>query len=206
MLAWANMRSIGLFASAATAAALAIGCVVDDHQGAYGYGGSGSSSGGPSGGGPSTSPILVDVDPGRTLNAAPGQGVGVFTEYVAGGFWHVWWTCDTNKTGEQCNFDVKVAVDRDSITNPTGDQSTPNSTAPTMVQQTGTQSLESVTTTTNGIDGMRFETAPGAIITLDASMDGAHDGHFLFFVQDGAVNGNYPGTVTDPLMLEGSTP
>ncbi len=33
-----------------------------------------------------------------------------------------------------------------------------------------------------------------------------YDGSFLFFVQDGVVNGNYTGTITDPLMLEGKTP
>ena len=27
-----------------------------------------------------------------------------------------------------------------------------------------------------------------------------------FFVQDGVINGNYAGTITDPLMLEGKTP
>ena len=52
----------------------------------------------------------------------------------------------------------------------------------------------------------RFDTDPGAIITVDAAMGGIHDGRFLFFVQDGKVNGGYSGALTDPLMLEGTTP
>jgi hypothetical protein len=147
-------------------------------------------------------PILVDVDPGRTLNANPGDGVGVFTEYVSGGHWHVWWTCDTNKSAQSCAFDVRVSADRDTITNVTGEVATAPSTG---IVQNST-GIESITTTRATIDGMHFDTTPGAIITLTATMDNDYDGQFLFFVQDGSVNGNYQGTVTDPLMLEGKTP
>lgn len=206
MLAWANVRTIAFLA---TAAALTVGCV-EDNQPSSGYyaGGSGSGSGGGTSSGavgsttPSASPILVDVDPGRTLNANPGDGVGVFTEYVSGGHWHVWWTCDTNKSTQSCSFDVRVSVDRDTITNVTGEVATAPSTG--IVQNAS--GIEDTTLTRANIDGMHFDTTPGAIITLTATMDGNYDGQFLFFVQDGQVNGNYPGTVTDPLMLEGKTP
>ena|SRR5579883_2389484 len=206
MLARSNLRRIAFLVAAASCAFGAMGCVVDN-QPSYGYGGgSGGGSGGSAGtssGGASATPLLVDVDPGRTLNAQPGQGVGVFTEYVSGGHWHVWWTCDTGKTGSPCSFDVKVSVDRDSILDVSADTST---SAASSVTQPTAQSLESQTTTSTGVDGVHFDTTPGAIITLDASVDGMHDGSFLFFVQDGQVNGGYQGTVTDPLMLEGKTP
>jgi hypothetical protein len=32
------------------------------------------------------------------------------------------------------------------------------------------------------------------------------DGSFLFFVQDGKVNGGFTGKVTNPLQVQGKTP
>src|SRR5262245_14485074 len=57
---------------------------------------------------PTSVPITVEVDTGRTLNAAPGEGIGVFVEYAAGGRWHIWWTCDTLQTSASCNFQLAV--------------------------------------------------------------------------------------------------
>jgi hypothetical protein len=139
--------------------------------------------------------MLVLVDPDRTMNAAGGEGVGVFTEYQTGGHWRVWWTCDTNKTNQACHFDIAVSVASGSITN----------LQPDRFVQTSPQKLEAVTTTTTARDGVEFDTAAGATITLAAQIDGQWDGSFLFFVQDGKINGGY-GTVTDPLMLQPLTP
>ena len=44
------------------------------------------------------------------------------------------------------------------------------------------------------------------VITLNAELSGMEAGQYLFFVQDGQINGNYAGTLTDPLMLEPSSP
>jgi hypothetical protein len=177
--------------------------------GGYGYGGSSSSS---SGGGTTTSsggstqPMLVDVDPNRTMNASPGQGVGVFTQYETGGHWDIWWTCDTSKTSLPCAFDVTVTVSTGTIASVAG-QTLAAGDAPT---QASTQSVELVTTTTTGIDGMTFDTVVPAgttpIITLNAKLNGVDDAEYLFFVQDGQINGNYAGMLTDPLMLEPSSP
>ena len=75
---------------------------------------------------------------------------------------------------------------------------------------TSSQDIELVTTTTTGIDGVTFDTVVPAgttpIITLNAKLNGVDDGQYLFFVQDGQINGNYAGTLTDPLMLEPSSP
>ena len=186
-----------------------LACTVESQTGSSGAGyGSGGSSSSSSGGGTTTSsggstqPMLVDVDPNRTMNASPGEGVGVFTQYETGGHWDIWWTCDTSKTSLPCAFDVTVTVSTGTIANVAG-QTLAAAEAPT---QASTQSVELVTTTTTGIDGMTFDTDAGAIITLTATVGGVYDGSFLFFVQDGAINGNYSGTITDPLMLQGKTP
>jgi hypothetical protein len=190
-----------------------VGCTMEDGSGAASGGGgyagssggsSGSSSGTTSSGG-STHPMLVDVDPNQTMSVNAGDGVGVFTEYQSGGHWHVYWTCDTNKTALQCSFDVTVSVSSGTIANIAG-QGSVNGRA---VSQTPTQ-IEVTSTTTTAIDGITFDTdvtsGTTPVITLDAKMDGAEDPTFLFFVQDGQINGNYGGTLTDPLMLEPKTP
>src|SRR5579864_6896540 len=137
-----------------------------------------AASGG-SAGATSNQPLLVDVDTNRTMIAQPGDGVGVFTEYAAGGHWHIFWTCDTNRTNFDCRFNVGITTDGP-ITNAAGD-----SLDTTDQLQTATGQLSADAQTAATIKGVTFDTAPGATITLDAQVDGQRDGAFLFFVQDG---------------------
>lgn len=162
-------------------------------------GSSGTSGSGPSG----TSPILVDIDTDKTMNANPGDGVGVFLEYATGGHWHVWWTCDTNVNTAgplTCDFTVQVNVTQGTITlkndAPVGSSKL----------SSGGQQLQSSTTTGAEVHGYSFDTDPGAVITVDATIGGQRDGRYFFFVQNGQVNGGFTGTLTDPLMAEGSKP
>ncbi len=148
--------------------------------------------------------LLATVDPNVTMNAQPGQGIGVFTEYDAGGHWHVWWTCDTAITQELCAFDVGVST-AGAITNASADQFSSADTLSTPVLADGS-SLEARTTTTLTMQGIFFDTAPGATITLSATIGGIANGQFLFWVQAGKINDGYAGTVTDPLMLKGASP
>jgi hypothetical protein len=204
----ANLRILGL----AAIASLIIACVVqDDHspppQPGYVGGGpsSGGSSGSGAGGGQSASPILVDVDNDKTMNAAPGDGVGVFIEYGTGGHWHVWWTCDTNVNTQgalTCDFTIRATVTDGAIT-VVKDQ-TPKGA--TRLTGTPTQELDAVTTTGAEVHGVYFDAKPGAVITLEAQIGGQEDGRYFFFVQNGQVNGGFAGTLTDPLMLEGAKP
>jgi hypothetical protein len=202
MSAWSLVRAIGVCAAAT---ALVLGCGdASESGGGYGYAGGSGSSGSSGGGGGSTTPMLVDVDPNETMNAAPGEGVGVFVEYKTGGHWHIWWTCDTNKTGQSCAFDNTVTASTGAIANVQGGVLSGGPNAG------GTPTLEDQTTTTTGIDEMTFDTPFTAgqtpIITLDAKVDGVESGQYLFFVQNGQINGGYKGLLTDPLELEPSTP
>jgi hypothetical protein len=163
-------------------------------NGGTGSAGTGSSSGG--------GVQLVDVDTNQTLQAQPGQGVGVFTEYQTGGHWHVWWTCDTSVTNLSCHFQVNVTVASGAITNVVNQLSDPAG----HVAQPSSNAVSATTLTTTSVDGMTFDTSPGVIITLNATIDGNEEGAFLFFVQDGQVNGGYQGALSDPLMLEPSSP
>jgi hypothetical protein len=150
----------------------------------------------------SPSPMLVEIDTDQTMTADPGQGVGVFVEYGTGGKWHVWWTCDTAKTGERCDFAVSLSAKSGNISNVDASQlgNSGLMTTPTP------SSLEASVTTATEVHGVKFDTNPGAVITLKASLGGAVDGSFLFFVQDGKVNGGYTGKLSNPLQLQGKTP
>jgi hypothetical protein len=189
---------------AVLSAVYVLGCVVDDSSSSPGYAASGGSSGS-SGGGASTQPMLVVVDPNQTMNASPGDGVGVFVQYKTGGHWDIWWTCDTNKTGQSCAFDNIVTVSSGAIANAEG-QLLDSSDSIT----SGAQKIEVTSNTSTGIDGMTFDTPPtngqAPIITLDAQVNGVENGGYLFFVQNAQINGGYTGTLTDPLMLEPKTP
>jgi hypothetical protein len=72
--------------------------------------------------------------------------------------------------------------------------------------------LEATTNTGANVTGVFFDTTAGARITLDATVAGvAKTGDYLFFVAQNSkgqdtVNGDYMGVLTNPLMLEPSTP
>ena len=155
----------------------------------------------------SPSPMLVSVDTDQVMNADPGQGVGIFTEYGAGGKWHIWWTCDTAVSKQQC--DVSLAA-----TAATGTIDALNSDA---LQGTGTVATPDPTrvevhvTTTDQVHGITFTSTPGAVVTLEATVGGLTEGpgtnhSFFFFVQNGKINGGYTGPLTNPLQLQGSKP
>jgi hypothetical protein len=202
MWAWTLARTVGL---GLAGAALVLGCSMqgDDGSGSSGgFAGGGSSSGGGAGTGPSPKPMLVVVDPNQTMNATPGEGVGVFVQYTTGGHWNIWWTCDTNKTGEQCAFDNTVTVSTGTIDNLAGQQLEKGDTA----TQASAQSVEAQTTTTTNVDGITFDTPTSSgqipVITLDAKLNGIESDGFIFFVEDREINGGYQGMLTDPLLLE----
>lgn len=144
----------------------------------------------------SGSPMRVVVDTDQVMEADPGKGVGVFVEYATGGQWHVWWTCDTALSSRSCRFDVRVS-------SPAG--ITKGESTATIAAATETSlGLRSTTSTT--VDGVKLTTAPGAVLTVEASVDGVTDSSFIFFVQKGQVNGGYQGGLTNPLELQGNSP
>ena len=207
-----------LVLGSALAAAGAAGCFGDTSTGSSSAGGygyapiyddAGSASPGASSG-QSGQPLLAVVDTGQTLSAPAGQGVGVFIEYQTGGHWNLSWTCDTELTGRNCPFGIAVA-----LTSPgTGVAAANGATPGTIVNVTDSvvsadgsvttpspSEISASSTTGNALDAIGFDTYPGATITLTVTLSGAENGSFLFFVQDGKVNGGYKGAISDPLML-----
>lgn len=173
---------------------LVAACVVESHR---------SSGSPPPSSSPPTTPLVVVVDADKTMNATGGDGVGVFVEYKRGGTWHVFWTCDTSKSGVPCNFDVKLTAASGAIRNVQPDRLL----ASDQSAQNPDGSLEVKASTSANVAGVFFDADAGARVTLDATIAGVPKaGDYLFFVQDGKVNGGYNGTLTNPLVCEPSTP
>jgi hypothetical protein len=149
----------------------------------------------------SPAPMLVEVDTDQTMNAVAGDGVGVFIEYRKGGHWHVWWTCDTTQTHQSCEFSVSAAAASGNVSNVDASE------LPGGFVASPTESrVDASSTTTTGVHGIRFDSSPGAVVTIEASVGGLKDGSFLFFVQDGKVNGGFAGKLTNPLQVQGKVP
>ena len=149
----------------------------------------------------STSPMLVEVDSDQTMNAVGGEGVGVFVEYQKGGHWHVWWTCDTKATSQTCDFSISVSSATGALAN-----LDPTELAGGLYSSPTPARLDARSTTSNEVRGVRFDTAAGAVITIEAALGDLKDGSVLFFVQDGKVNGGFTGMLTNPLRFQGSVP
>jgi hypothetical protein len=186
----------------------------------YGDASSSSSGGGASGGGPSygeedastsAQPMLAFVDPGRTLNAQPGQGVGVFVTYQIGGTWVVAWTCDTSITNESCFFQISVNATNGSSQAQLLSQSIgPTDTVVTQPLPAGESPVQTAlvidSTVTTQQDEVTFTTTPGATISVGVELNGVPSGQYFFFVQNGVVNGNYQGALSDPMEFEPTSP
>ena len=154
----------------------------------------------------SPAPMLAIVDTDQVMNADPGQGVGVFTEYTAGGKWHIWWTCDTAKSSQDCDFSVSASSASGTIANVDAAELQGG-----FVASSTPSRVEARAKTTTQVHGITFTTNPGAVITVEATVGGLKEGpgpngSFFFFVQDGKINGGFTGRLTNPLQLQGNKP
>jgi len=133
-------------------------------------------------------PLVVEIDADRTMTAEGGQGVGVFVEYATGGKWHVFWTCDTAISGQACQFLLRMTAQDGQLT-----------LADKTVDPAEAFEFESLTRTE--VNEAYFTAKPGSDVEIEAVIGGKHDSKFFFFVQNGAVNGDYTGILTDPLVF-----
>ncbi len=169
----------------------AAGCVVQDTDPYYGdpydYPGGDTS--------PSTDIKTVNVDPGTTLDASPGTGVGLFVEYAAGGHWHVFTTCDTNISSLDCQFDIRVQSvgNDDSISNVE-----PEDLEPGDHISSRSQSVHLITDTVTQQNGFTFDTTDGASIQLEMTLDGDYQPRFIYWFGDSVL---HQGAPSDPIVF-----
>jgi hypothetical protein len=151
--------------------------------------------------GPAADVAKVTIDPGATMSVEPGAGVGLFVQYDEGGHWTVFTTCDTDYSGNACDFDVMVYETgaRTTIANVEGFELDADDTFTTDADG----SINLVTETTFGMNGMFFDTAPGAEIEIDVLIDGIAQPQFVYAVSGGRL---IDGVRTNPVDFLPATP
>jgi hypothetical protein len=150
------------------------------------------SSGG-SGGGTTAVPE-VSIDTGAQLSVTAGQLQGIFVQYGGGGDWSVYTSCDTVADGNSCVFDITLSTsDAKGFTNPTGTALAPNDTV--TLEKDG--SIETVFHTSSALDGVTFTTTAGAVLEVDANLNGASVPKLVNWISGKAVQNGTPANPCD---------
>ena len=146
-------------------------------------------------------PRTVVIDPDKALQQNPGEGVGVFVEYMTGGHWKVWTSCDTNSSKAVCNFTAFLTVD-------TGGQisnvlSEDLETEDRATLDTAETSVELDVHTSAEFDGVTFDATPGAKVQLEVYLDNDPDPRLVYWVGGDVL---HQGAPTDPINFEPAAP
>ncbi|WP_437817448.1 hypothetical protein [Sorangium sp. So ce1078] len=203
-----KLRSLGLWSFLLVAAPLAsAGCIIvdeDDRHGDHAHhdddwnDGDDENDNDPPP--PTDEPLLVAIDTGAVLNSEPGEGVGIFVEYAAGGTWRLWTTCDTNTSKVVCSFDLYASVDTSSeLFDIVGTDL--EKTDATRLADEGIAYLHAETG--SDVDAMTFTTTEGAIVRLEAYLDGAQEPRYVYWFGDGIL---HEGAPSNPLDFEPTSP
>jgi len=183
----------GLHAIAAVAfASLTYGCGGDGHY--YdGYAGGYASS-------TSTNVLRVDIDTGETLTADAGQGAGLFVEYVTGGAYHVFSTCDTDKSGFSCEWRMVASVDPTLALSVKDDGDLEKDDVITRIDKGAVNLLFN---SDSDFDGAVLTVPAGEKLRLNVLLDGAVDASLVNWVSDGSVR---TGAPSDPVDFVPTSP
>lgn len=145
-------------------------------------------------------PQLVSIDTDATISAEPGEGVGLFVEYAAGGTWRLWTTCDTNYSNVACNFDIFAAVDADSeLIDIRGDDLEGRDEAGPWDEGVAFFHAE----TSADVDSVTLTTTPGAIVEVALYLDSYSQPRFIYWFGDGVL---HEGAPTNPVDFEPVSP
>nr|AYM54420.1 hypothetical protein [Phaselicystis flava] len=146
-------------------------------------------------------PIQVAIDTGATLEATPGDGVGMFVEYAGEGRWRVWTACDTKTSEVACAWDAFVTtLDGSEIENLASEDIEGHDI---VEQNSRGDTIHLFATTSTDFDGMTFETKPGTRIQLEMYLDGLSQPRFVYWIGDAVL---HEGAPTNPLDLKPSVP
>jgi hypothetical protein len=156
---------------------------------------------------PIDEPYLATIDADHSLSTELGWGAGLFVEYYRGGLWNVWTSCDTERDGYYCYWDIYVTSYGyvDSVAPydlEPGDE----------VYQYDASSLDLHFATGYFSDGVEFFTAPGELVEITAYLDGYYEGTHQYFVWFGngvlhsAHPDDAPGAPRQPVTFLPDTP
>ena len=140
------------------------------------------------------------VDTDQTLEADAAEGVGIFVEYLAGGHWHVFTTCDTDLSGAACLFDIVLTT---ASTEPVIGVGPDGLESSDVVELSGDHNVRALLDTDYDFDGLYLQTEPGSVLSIDALLDDACGNAYVYWIGDGAIHSGAPST---PFELEPSAP
>jgi hypothetical protein len=183
----AILTTAGLFAGASGLTACII--IDDGDDGGGDYGGSSYTVPPPT----DVTPMTVAIDPDATITADPGEGVGVYVEYGAGGHWRVSTTCDSNFSGYICTFDAYVSTDPGvAISSVQGENLEDRDAIAVFADGSAHMFAE----TDSDTDGMTFDAPAGATVRLELYLDNAPQKQFVYWFGNGVL---HTGAPTDPV-------
>ena len=153
--------------------------------------------------------VELVIDRGGAVQLDPGQGIAVAVQYREGGAWELTTACDTDVSGQRCDFDIVVSTDETSSIEAFDRQnledadelSAPDAYAVSAVFDTGADT-----------DGFSFTTSPGATVrvsallydpSFDSWFEWSDDPRFISWVGHGAL---HRGAPTNPVDLTPDRP
>ncbi len=135
------------------------------------------------------------VDTAAELEIVPGEGVGVFFEYLGDGAWRVATACDTVSSGNDCFWDVLINASAEGAL---GDFSSEGLETGDAIGYEPDGTLHFITETGTDVDAIMIGATPGSPVVFEAYLDGYCASPYMFWIGEGAVHGGSPG---NPLEL-----
>ena len=148
----------------------------------------------------SEDPRLVSIDTDATVSAEPGEGVGLFVEYTAGGAWRLSTTCDTNYSNIGCTFDAFASVDTSSELLDLSTEDLEGQDQAKILEE-GVAGWHAETA--SDIDAITLTTTPGAILRVEMYLDGVSQPRFVYWLGKGVL---HEGAPTNPIDFEPTEP
>jgi hypothetical protein len=142
----------------------------------------------------------LTIDAGASLAISAGDEVGVFVQYARGGHWNVSTSCDTRASRQSCAFDLLISPEDGATFSGVAGQELSREDS-LELRDDGTIRL--VTATSYGLDGLTFDSTPGAAVEIDVRLDDASQPRFVHAVSSG---GEVVGAPENPVTLLPSAP
>jgi hypothetical protein len=139
-------------------------------------------------------PAAIVIDSDAAMEAYPGEGVGIYVQYAYGGHWTVFTTCDTLYSDVSCNFDLLIEPEPGLSLWNVSEQDLDSADTLSFYDDS---SVNLVTRTTYGMDGVSFDADPGASIRIDVMVDGVARPEFVYVVSNGQVLDGVPTNPAD---------
>lgn len=145
------------------------------------------------------------IDVGAGLESDPGLGVGLNIDVAAGGIWRIATTCDTEKEGFICSWDLVASVDLDAGQLEVVDESTFEDLDQTI--RVDSAALRVYMENGTDLDFVELSAPEGASLQLDVILDGFHSAagvlQAISWVSGGTIR---TGARSNPVVFEPTEP